>query len=150
MNDVAIYLLYLACGVGIGAGACYVWATHHITSMRAKVVIAEHRAEIISEHQEVAVRVEPYVNIAKESGWLKKTTTVEIGYQYQLFVRGLPCFDPHKIITDSRQESEINDAGIERLKAHASDLAQLAISSTPVGRAAKLISVAGALVSKQK
>lgn len=150
MNDIVIYMLYLVGGVGIGATGCYVWATHHITSMRAKVVIAEQRVELISEHQELTVRVEPYVNIAKESGWLKKATTVETGYQYQLFIRGLPCFEPHKIITDTRQESEINEAGIERLKAYASDLARLAISSTPGGRAAKLISVAGALVTKQK
>lgn len=149
MNDIAIYVLCLLGGASAGVAGCYVWATHHLASMRAKVTIAEQKAELIQDQQELTVRVEPYVIVEKESGWLKKTTNVETGYQYQLFIRGLPCFEPHKICTDSRQEAEINEEGIARLKAHASELAQLAINSAPGGRAAKLISMVGTLVTKK-
>lgn len=142
MDNIAIYSIFLLLGAALGVAACYVWAVHRLSAMQAKVTIAESRAELISEHQELTVQIDPFVSLIKDSGWFNKTTTVETGYQYQLLVRGFPCFDPHRVVLETRKESDINEAGVERLKVHASELARLAVNSTPVGRAATLISIA--------
>jgi len=121
-----------------------------ISTMHTQVAVAEQKAELVLEHQELAVQVVPYVHTTKSTGWLSKSTSVEIGYQYQLFIRGLPCFEPHSIVTEATTESEVSEAGLELLRNRATDLAQAALLAIPEGRTAKLISVAAAQVIRRK
>ena len=150
MNVVVICVLCALCGSALGWGVCYVWAVRRISKMHTQVAVAEQRAELVSEHQELAVQVVPYVCTTKATGWLSKSMSVEIGYQYQLFIRGLPCFEPHRIITEATTESEVSEAGLELLRKRATDLAQAALLAIPEGRAAKLFSVAAAQVIRRK
>lgn len=150
MNVAEIYVLCVLSGLALGWSGCYVWAVRRISNMHTQVAIAKQKAELVSEHQELAVQVVPYVCTTKATGWFSKSTSVEIGYQYQLFIRGLPCFEPHRIVTEATTESEVSEAGLELLRNRATDLAQAALLAIPEGRAAKLISVAAAQVIGHK
>lgn len=149
MSSMAIYILCVLIGAAVGAGICYVWASSRINVMHAQATVAEQKADLVSKHQELTVQVVPYVCTSKSSGWWSRSKSVEVGYQYQLFIRGLPCFEPHRIVTETSTESEVSEAGLELLRNRAAELAQAALLAIPEGRAAKLITMAATQVTRR-
>jgi hypothetical protein len=113
-----------------------------------KAITSLERSQVILNSAEVSplsVQMEPYYKQSKQSGIFNKKSSVEIGYQYQLLVNGIPCFEPHVTVVDSREEAEINEEVIARLKETAYQLAQAAVASK-TGAAAPLFHVAKAAV----
>lgn len=93
-----------------------------------------------------AVIVRPYVSQTKEGSFFK-SYNLEIGYQYQLLVNGIPCFEPHVVIEQRTEEKEMNTELIEKVTEIAVNTAKKAVSNTPAG---KLITVLDSLVLTKK
>lgn len=94
---------------------------------------AELRADEKSKAFSVAVR--PYIKRVKNDGFIKKGNSLQVGYQYQLQINGIPCFDPHVVIEQQYEEREVNQEVIERMTKLALEAARtaVAIQAGPAG-----------------
>lgn len=144
MNGMLSYVVAVIAGAVLGGLLVYLWCSRKAAVLDERLAQMTAANSLNEEHRALSVRVEPYVRLAGKSGFIKKSTETELGYQYQLFVRGLPCFEPHVIIVERRQESVIDQAALERLKNHAYGLAQAAVEAK-AGGAGSLISVVKAV-----
>lgn len=61
----------------------------------------------------IEIQITPFKNIKSEKGFFKNTDSLEIGYSYRLFSNGIPCLDPHNVLVEKIQKSEINDQNIK-------------------------------------
>lgn len=98
----------------------------------------------------LSVTVHPFVRTEVEKSLLSKQHKVEIGYKYQLFVQGLPCFEPHAVVVESGIHKELNQETIDLLKNRAQDAAETAVQIKSGGVASKVISIAKAALSTLK
>lgn len=71
--------------------------------------------------------VHPFVNTEGQKEIFTRETKVEIGYKYQLFVQGLPCFEPHTMVLESTTHKEVDQQMIELLKKKAEQAAEAAV-----------------------
>lgn len=113
-------------------------------------VLAEAEARFQKELAEVksndiTVSVSPFVNTAKDDGFIFKETRVEIGYKYQLLIKGLPCLTPHVEITESFSQKELNQENLSLLLEKAEQLANIAVA-IKTGNPGELIKMARASV----
>ena len=100
-----------------------------------------------AKRNDLTVSVYPFVNTAKDEGLIFKDTRIEIGYKYQLFVKGFPCFAPHVEVTESFVQKEVNQESLNQLVEKAERLARAAVSAK-TAPAGNLIEVARASVGK--
>jgi DNA gyrase/topoisomerase IV subunit A len=85
--------------------------------------------EIEKKQKLFSISVQPYILREKRDGFLGMKTSymLHVGYQYQLLVNGIPCFETHKIILQRHEESVFNQEVIERMTKLAIDIAEEAI-----------------------
>lgn len=57
---------------------------------------------------EYKIAVSPFKDIYVDKGFFIDDEYIAIGYQYQLFVNGIPCFEPHITIIESMLVKELN------------------------------------------
>lgn len=76
------------------------------------------------------VQVRPYVAKIKKSNLLFDDMYSAVGFQYQLLVNGIPCFQPHVVIEQEYEETEVNDERLKFLTEQAIKVAQLALQAT--------------------
>lgn len=77
-----------------------------------------------------SVQIRPYVVKIKDEGIIFDNHFSAIGFQYQLLVNGIPCFQPHVVIEQEYRETEVNDERLKWLTEQAFKAAQLALQST--------------------
>jgi len=99
---------------------------------------------------ELSVTVYPFVNTRSERNWIFRETVIELGYKYQLLVRGLPCFEPHTVVVESKREKEVDEEMVEILKTKALQFAEAAIAAKGGAIPGKVISIAKTTVSRIK
>ena len=93
----------------------------------AKTLLAE-RAESLERERELAKKSElsvvmfPYKEEHGENGFFSDERRAEIGYKYQIFVAGVPCFDAHKIPIDVLSKKQVTPEKIEYAMQTAFDL----------------------------
>jgi hypothetical protein len=90
----------------------------------------------------LTVVVHPFVNTEGQKGIFTRETKVEIGYKYQLFVQGLPCFEPHTMVLESTTHKEVDERMIELLKQKAEQAAESAVLVSSGGAAKTAITIA--------
>jgi len=75
----------------------------------------QRQAELRQEKIEKAfsVKVRPYVKKIDEGTFFNSKKTIQVGYQYQLYVTGVPCFQPHVIVDNAYEEKKFEE---ERMK----------------------------------
>lgn len=117
----------------------------HLAELKVKVREAEDRgyeegkrqAELRADEKGKAfsVTVRPYIKKLKDDGFFKKMNRLQVGYQYQLQINGIPCFDPHVVIEQHYEEREVNQEVIERMTKLALEAARtaVAIQAGPAG-----------------
>lgn len=117
----------------------------HLAELKIKVRESEDRgyeegkrqAELRADEKSKAfsVTVRPYIKKIKDDGFLKKMNRLQVGYQYQLQINGIPCFDPHVVIEQHYEEREVNQEVIERMTKLALEAARtaVAIQAGPAG-----------------
>jgi hypothetical protein len=64
----------------------------------------------------------PYKEEHGEDGFFSDERRAEIGYKYQIFVAGVPCFDAHKIPVEVLSKKQVNPERIEQAMQSTFDL----------------------------
>ncbi len=98
----------------------------------------------------LSVVVHPFVNTEAQKGIFTKETKVEIGYKYQLFVQGLPCFEPHTMVLESTVQKEVDQQSLEYFKNKAEKAAEAAVLVKGGGAAKTAITVAKTIFKMMK
>jgi hypothetical protein len=65
----------------------------------------------ISELQNFEVQIFPWKENIEE-GHIFKTQSIKIGYKYQLFVNGMPCFEPHTLVHETLVVNKLDKENI--------------------------------------
>ena len=90
----------------------------------------------------------PYKIEHGENGMIFDERRVEIGYKYQLFVNGAPCFQPHVVPTDTLTKKEINGERISNALQQATDMVMQLSELHPAIKALKSSNEVTATVQK--
>lgn len=106
----------------------------HLIELSTKIREAEEKgfaegkryAELKSEeiHKSFSVRVRPWINCIKKDEFFSTSYLIQIGYSYQLFINGIPCFEPHIIVDQQKEEKSIN---MDQMISLATDITKLAV-----------------------
>ncbi len=109
-----------------------------------------HDDQLKKVESPLTVTVHPFVDAAEDKGLFKKSTTLEVGYKYQLMVQGIPCMEPHRVVVETQTKVELDDQAIKAFSEKALALAEAATNIKGVGAAKTLISVAKTVVLGRK
>ncbi|MGO3183231.1 MAG: hypothetical protein ACTIJ9_10395 [Aequorivita sp.] len=66
------------------------------------------------DKKEFSVQLTPWKEEVDSSNFFKNRKSVKIGYKYQLFSNGLPCFDPHRIVVEELTVDSLNEQNINK------------------------------------
>jgi hypothetical protein len=61
-----------------------------------------------AKDHELTVLAYPWKEEHGDDGWISDDRSVKVGYQYQLFIRGIPCFEPHKVVLEHLHKKQTN------------------------------------------
>lgn len=82
------------------------------TQLTERAAFLEREREL-AKKSELSVVMFPYTEEHGENGFFSDERRAEIGYKYQIFVAGVPCFDAHKIPIDVFSKKEVTPEKIE-------------------------------------
>ena len=146
-QDLATYLLVAAIALAAGAALAYAALKMRIERTRSELVeartqLAERtasykREQEILEKNSITVLMHPYKQEHGENGYFSDERRAEIGYQYQLFVAGVPCFEPHRVAVEVLSKKEVNVERIEKATQTAFSLIETFASKHPAFTAVK-------------
>jgi hypothetical protein len=108
--------------------------------LSAKERLDDYKANSLS------VTVHPFVNTEADKGIFTRFTKVEVGYKYQLFVQGFPCFEPHTVVLEKTVHKEVDEKMLDILKQRAQGAAESAVNIPSGGAAKTAITVAKTLI----
>lgn len=74
---------------------------------------AVHKEELKEAREELSIITYPYQEQSGSDGLISDDRSAEVGYKFQLFVRGIPCFEAHKIPVEKLYKKEVS---IEKIK----------------------------------
>jgi hypothetical protein len=83
---------------------------------RLTATVATHNVALEEARREMSIVAYPYERTEGDDGWLVDDRLAEIGYQYQLFIKGIPCFSPHEVITKRVHKKEVNQEKLTALR----------------------------------
>lgn len=109
----AVPAYFIARGRG---GALLAAAQQQVIALQQKVESDESRHQNEIEHLRrggLTVVTYPYEEQIGDDGVFIDDRRAEIGYKFQLFVNGIPCFEPHKIPVSVLQQKEVSLVKIE-------------------------------------
>jgi hypothetical protein len=118
------FIVYLFLAFVVGAVTAYLICKVRFEQLRAQLVEARtqlaertasyEREQELSQKNALTVLMYPYKKEHGEDGYFSDERRVEIGYLYQLFVAGVPCFEPHRIPVEVLSKKEVNIERIEQ------------------------------------
>jgi hypothetical protein len=123
-----------------------------IISIMTKI---EMRKSISKLHQgeSFEVQIFPWKENIEEGTFLKKQS-IRIGYKYQLFVNGIPCFEPHiqvhETLIATKLDKESINIAVLGLKETISALSNIHPAIKAVGDSANIAQTLLALVPKNR
>ena len=82
------------------------------TQLAERSAFAEREREL-ARKSELSVVMFPYKEEHGEDGFFSDERRAEIGYKYQIFVAGVPCFDAHKVPIDVFSKKQVNPEKIQ-------------------------------------
>lgn len=108
----------IAAIIGLLVGAALIYplmaAKLHHAKESLMLVSANHEKEIGRlKESGLTLVTYPYKDEHGKDGVIFDERRVEIGYKYQLFVNGTPCFQPHIVVTDTLTKKDINGERID-------------------------------------
>lgn len=106
-------LAYAICKIRFGQGQAQLVEARTQLAERAA---SYEREQEIAQKNAITVLMYPYKQEHGEDGYFSDERRAEIGYLYQLFVAGVPCFEPHKIPVEVLSKKEVNVERIEQAK----------------------------------
>jgi len=83
----------------------------HQSEIHVAVSEALERQRIEQQNQIkiFSIEVSPYVLVTKDGGFFSSEHVVKRGYQYQLFVNGIPTFQPHIHVQREERHSQFDE-----------------------------------------
>lgn len=90
---------------------------------------AKMKADYELQTKLFSLKVSPLVKKVTNKGFISDSYDIEVGFQYQLLVNGVPAFQPHVIIEHKETVKEVNEQKMERMIALASDILDAAVST---------------------
>lgn len=75
------------------------------------------------------VKVTPFVRKNIKSNLIFDDSSLEIGYQYQMYVLDVPCFEPHVKIDSTHKESKLSEERVKWAVDKAIEVASVVISN---------------------
>src|SRR5574343_1098619 len=91
----------------------------------------EHAKALADARQEISVVSFPYEETKGDDGWVVDDRSAEVGYQYQMFIRGVPCFEPHRVVVHRVSKKEVNRQKLDELSNRVVNLLEAAASQHP-------------------
>lgn len=67
------------------------------------------------DNRDISVQVFPWREEIEVDNFFKNRKSVKFGYKYQLFVKGIPCLEPHTNVLEEISTDKINSENILRL-----------------------------------
>ena len=117
------YLIASACGFLAGALAIYFLMQSKLRHAAEKLdLVTSHHTKEIERQRETGLTLVTYPykeDHAKNGMWDERR--IEVGYKYQLFVNGTPCFQPHVVTTDILTKKDLNGERIDYAFSRATD-----------------------------
>lgn len=92
---------------------------------------AAHAAALDEARRELSIVAYPFEKVEGDDGWVVDDRLAEIGYQYQLFIKGIPCFTPHTVITKRVQKKEVNQEKLAGFRKDVESLLNTVASQHP-------------------
>lgn len=100
--------------------------------------LKEENARAVDEaRKELSIVTFPYESERGDKGWVVDDRLAEVGYQYQMFIRGVPCFEPHKVVVHRLQKKEVNQEKVASLSQQVLGLLENVASKHPAMTVAK-------------
>jgi len=115
-----------------------------------KALETRHAEQIQKVESPLTVVVHPFVDTTEDKGMFKKSTTVEVGYKYQLMVQGIPCMEPHRMVVETQTKSEVDADAFKAFSEKALALAEAAVQVKGGPAAGRLFSVARTVLMGHK
>ncbi len=121
----------LACGVSAIFGAGLSWL-----HFRSQLKIGRHNLEQAREN-ELTVVAFSYKDETGNGGLVMDNRTVVVGYQYQLFIKGIPCFEPHKVPLQTLTKKDVSPEKVEKALSQALGVVEAIAAKHPAIQIAK-------------
>ena len=117
---------------------------------KLQAVELRHAEQLQKVESPLTVVVHPFVNTEVDEGFIKSTTSVEVGYKYQLMIQGIPCMEPHDVVVERQTKVKVDEQAIKAWGEKALALAEAAIQIKGGAAASSLISVAKTVIQGRK
>ncbi|MBM7060347.1 hypothetical protein JQX08_06480 [Pseudomonas sp. UL073] len=101
----------------VGAGISFLICKFRTDSVRVQLTerVAAHEKELENFRKNgLSVVTYPYKEEHGENGFFTDERRAEVGYKFQVFVAGVPCFEAHKVVVDVFSKKEVNVERIEQ------------------------------------
>jgi hypothetical protein len=123
-----------------------------LIQQQEKIDAAEQRFEERLQKVEspLTLSVHPFVNSTGTKFGPYNSSTVQLGYKYQLLVQGMPCFDPHEVVIQTQSKVEIDEKALAEWAGKAAALAQEAVNAKVGGIPGRLVSFASTVLQARK
>jgi cytochrome bd-type quinol oxidase subunit 1 len=126
----------IAALIGLLIGAV---VTFFVCKIRTDSVREQMKEKISSYERELenfrknglSVVTYPYKEEHGENGFFSDERRAEVGYKYQVFVAGVPCFEAHKTVIDVFSKKQVNVEKIEMAMQQAFNLIETFASKHP-------------------
>jgi hypothetical protein len=127
----AVDLVSLVAGVVLGALPAWGTSRLRASSSRAEIKDLRERlatlevcrtTDVQAARNELSVVAYPYQEERGDDGYVIDDREAEVGYKFQLFIRGIPCFDAHRVVVSKFSKSEVST---KKIKEAASDVMEL-------------------------
>ena len=127
-------IIYIAIAFIVGCMTSYLFfrvkSEHSRELLNEKVSSYEKELEVVRKNS-LSVVTYPYKEEHGETGYFSDERRAEIGYKFQLFVSGVPCFDAHKVPVQVLSKKEVNEERIEAALKQAMALIETFASQHP-------------------
>lgn len=102
-------------------------------------LLDKHKDEIKSVREELTIVTFPYQEESGDSGWINDDRVAEVGYKFQLFIRGIPCFNAHKVVIKRLESKEVNREKIREVAGEVKQLLETVAGMNPAFKVANSI-----------
>jgi len=144
------YLIAALAGFFIGAAMLFGFMQSKLRHAAEKLeLVTTHHTRELGRQKEAGLTLVTYPykeDHAKNGMWDERR--IEVGYKYQLFVNGAPCFQPHVVITDVLTKKDLNGERIDYAFSRATDTVLKLAELNPSIKALTTTSEISAVVQK--
>jgi hypothetical protein len=123
-------------GLVLGILLTYLHFKGKVEVLKSKIEHYQNEIENIKDN-ELTVLTYPFTEENGEDGLLTDSREVEIGYKYQLFIKGVPCLEAHKVVLNKLTKKQIVPSKIDALSKEAIKFIENIASIHPAIKAAQ-------------